>query len=130
MNNSFTYIDSEGSADQLVQSLWWLSQLVLCCGNINITPLADLRGGGRQGRAPPPPWGSKFFHFHAVFSKYLKNNSTFGSWRTPLGKILDPPLIYPTIEQELYPTDRQEIISMHSSRIRTVRLLTVSCSIQ
>ena len=51
--------------------------------------LADLRGG-RQGRAPT--WGSKFFHFHAVFGKNLKNNSNFGSWRTPLGKILDPPL--------------------------------------
>ena len=46
--------------------------------------------GGRQGRAPP--WGSKFFHFHAVFGKKLKNNSIFGSWRSPLGKILDPPL--------------------------------------
>ena len=30
-------------------------------------PLADPGGGGRQGRAPP--WGSKFFHFHAVFGK-------------------------------------------------------------
>ena len=40
--------------------------------------------GGRQGRAPPT--GSKFFHFHAVFSKNLKNNSNFGSWRTPWGK--------------------------------------------
>ena len=38
--------------------------------------------GGRQGR-PPPPRGSKFFHFHAVFGKKLKNNSTFGSWRPP-----------------------------------------------
>ena len=46
--------------------------------------------GGRQGRVSPP--GSKFFHFHAVFGKKLKNNSTFGSRRIPLGKILDPPL--------------------------------------
>ena len=45
--------------------------------------------GGRQGR----PRGSKFFHFHAVFSKNLKNNSNFASWRTPLGKILDPSLL-------------------------------------
>ena len=49
--------------------------------------------GGRQGRAPPPG-GPKFFHFHAVFGKKLKNNSTFGSWRPPLGKILDPPLAF------------------------------------
>ena len=51
--------------------------------------------GGSKGGAPgtrAPPGGSKFFHFHAVFGKKLKNNSTFGSWRTPLGKILDPPL--------------------------------------
>ena len=38
--------------------------------------------GGRQVRAP---LGSKFFHFHAVFCKNLKNNSNFGSWRTPWG---------------------------------------------
>ena len=48
-------------------------------------------GGARDAR--PPPRGSKFFHFHAVFGKNLKNNSNFGSWRTPLGKILDPPLV-------------------------------------
>ena len=58
--------------------------------DVTLLPLADLRGG-RQGRVPPR--GSKFFHFHAVFGKNLKNNSNFGSWRTPLGKILDPPLI-------------------------------------
>ena len=52
--------------------------------------LADPRGGARDAR---PPWGSKFFHFHAVFGKNVKNNSNFGSWRPPLGKILDPPLI-------------------------------------
>ena len=52
--------------------------------------LADPRGGARDARPPPP--GSKFFHFHAVFGKNLKNNSNFRSWRTPLGKILDPPL--------------------------------------
>ena len=61
------------------------------CVNKNIFTLADLRGGARDAC---PPWGSKFFHFHAVFSKNSKNNSNFGSWRTPLGKILDPPLIY------------------------------------
>ena len=52
--------------------------------------LADPRGGARDAR---PPLGSKFFHFHAVFGKNVKNNSNFGSWRPPLGKILDPPLI-------------------------------------
>ena len=59
--------------------------------------LADPRGAPGT-RAPR---GSKFFHFHAVFGKNLKNNSNFGSWRTPLGKILDPPL------------DRDKIIKRH-----------------
>ena len=45
--------------------------------------LADPRGAPGT-RAPP--WGSKFFHFHAVFGKKLKNNSTFGSWCPPRGK--------------------------------------------
>ena len=44
--------------------------------------------GGRQERLPP--WGSKFFHFHAVFGKNLKNNRNLGE----MGKILDPPLVY------------------------------------
>ena len=57
----------------------------------HILSLADPRGGARDAR---PPWGSKFFHFHAVFGKNVKNNSNFGSWRPPLGKILDPPLYY------------------------------------
>ena len=45
-----------------------------------------------QGGARDAPRGSKFFLFHAVFGEKMKNNSTFGSWRTPPGKILDPPL--------------------------------------
>ena len=49
--------------------------------------------GGRQGRAPPPG-GVQILSFSCSFrEKKLKNNSTFGSWRTSLGKILDPPLI-------------------------------------
>ena len=41
------------------------------------------KGGARDVR---PPWGSKFFHFHAVFGKNVKNNSNFMSWRPPWGK--------------------------------------------
>ena len=37
--------------------------------NIEYKSLADLRGAPGT-RAPP--WGPKFFHFHAVFSKKLK----------------------------------------------------------
>ena len=42
--------------------------------------------GGAPGTRAPPPLGSKFFHFHAVFGKNVKNNSNFGSWRPPWGK--------------------------------------------
>ena len=42
------------------------------------TPLADRRGGASLGSR-----GSKFFNFHAVFGKNVKNNSNFGSWRPP-----------------------------------------------
>ena len=41
--------------------------------------------GGRQGRAPPP-WGPKFFHFHAVFDQ--KNKFAYPLWElapTPWG---------------------------------------------
>ena len=40
-------------------------------------------GGGRQGRAPGGPNSFIFMQFSA---KKMKNNSTFGSWRTPWGK--------------------------------------------
>ena len=74
---------------------------VLCVEHANVLELCyiELLSGDHwriQGGAPgtrAPPWGSKFFHFHAVFGKNVKNNSNFGSWRPPLGKILDPPLV-------------------------------------
>ena len=53
--------------------------------------LADLRGGARDAR--PPPGGPNSFIFMQFSGTKLKNNSTFGSWRPPLGKILDPPLV-------------------------------------
>ena len=37
------------------------------------------------------PNSSIFMQFSA---KKLEKNNTFGSWRTPLGKILDPPLLF------------------------------------
>ena len=43
-------------------------------------------GGSKEGARDASPRGSKFFHFHAVFSKNLKNNSNFGSWCTPPGE--------------------------------------------
>ena len=53
------------------------------------TTVADLRGGGRQGRAPPP-LGQNFFIFHAVFGKNSANSRLAPPLR--VGEILDPPL--------------------------------------
>ena len=39
-----------------------------------------------SGSKGAPARGSKFFHFHAVFGKNLKNNSNFGSCAPPWGK--------------------------------------------
>ena len=53
--------------------------------------------GGSKARVPgalhppSPPGGPNSLIFNQVFGKNLKNNSNFGSWRIPLGKILDPP---------------------------------------
>ena len=53
--------------------------------------VADLRG--YEGRFPPPQ-GSKFFQFHAVFGKILQNHMLAPpeGWHPYLGEILDPSL--------------------------------------
>ena len=61
---------------------------------VKVAPATVISGGskgGCQGRAPP--WGPKFFHFHAVFGQ--KNRFAHPLWELapPLGKILDPPLV-------------------------------------
>ena len=48
--------------------------------------------GGRQGRAPPPG-GPNSFIFMQFSAKIINKHTHFGSWRPPLGKILDPPLL-------------------------------------
>ena len=53
---------------------------------LHIARVIGVSKGGGGARDAHPPWGSKFFHFHAVFGKKLKNNSTFGSWRPPPGE--------------------------------------------
>ena len=58
--------------------------------------VADLRGGTGDAR---PPWGSKFFRFHAVFGKFWQNRMLappLGSWHPLLREILDPPLVLAT----------------------------------
>ena len=50
------------------------------------------KGGARDARPPP---GVQIPSFSCSFGKNVKNNSNFGSWRPPLGKILDPPLANP-----------------------------------
>ena len=54
--------------------------------------MADLHSKILDAR---PPWGSKFFQFHAVFGKIWQNcmlAPPLESWRPLLGEILDPPL--------------------------------------
>ena len=51
--------------------------------------LADLRGAPGTRASPGGPNSFIFMQFSA---QNMQNNSTFGSWRTPLRKILDPPL--------------------------------------
>ena len=61
---------------------------ILVLAQVKYRPLADLRGAP----GTPPPGGPNSFIFMQFSGKKLKNNSTFGSWRPSLGKILDPPL--------------------------------------
>ena len=57
-------------------------------GEVCIPPSteADTLTDRRQVPGMCTPLGSKFFHFHAVFSKNFKNNCNFGSRHTPWGK--------------------------------------------
>ena len=72
--SAFNYFEILLSVVKL-ECIFWKTRGVICIGGS--------KGGARDA---PPPRGSKFFHFHAVFGKNLKNNSNFGSWRTPLGE--------------------------------------------
>ena len=66
---------------------------VLLC--ISATGNMEVKRHWRIQRGPPgtPLRGVQILSFSCSSrQKKLKNNSTFGSWRTPLGKILDPPL--------------------------------------
>ena len=50
-----------------------------------------------------PPWGSKFFQFHAVFGKIWQNRMLappLESWRPLLGEILDPPLLWALVAKQ------------------------------
>ena len=54
--------------------------------------ISGIIGGSKGGARDARPPGPNSFIFMQFSAKKLKNNSTFGSWRIPLGKILDPPL--------------------------------------
>ena len=68
-----------------------VSNVILISMQIHKT-VADLHSKILDAR---PPWGSKFFQFHAVFGKFWQNHMLappLVSWRPLLGEILDPPL--------------------------------------
>ena len=65
----------------------WTEWMTEACENIT----SGGSKGGCQGCAPP--WGPKFFHFHAVFDQKNRFAHPLGELASPLGKILDPPLI-------------------------------------
>ena len=71
---------------------------------------------------------SKLFHFHAVFGKKLKNNSTFGSWRTPLGKILDPPLLTPLLGNSGSATGLFNVLNQSVSSFADLRIGCPRCT--
>ena len=48
--------------------------------------------GDTRDTCPPPPGGPNSFIFMHFSAENLKNNRPFGSWRTPLGKMLYLPL--------------------------------------
>ena len=52
----------------------------MSAGSLVIKPVADLRGGARDA---PIPWGSKYFHFHAIFGQKEGSHTHLGSWRPP-----------------------------------------------
>ena len=64
----------------LSATLWDIVSSILGLQSDATNFIGGSKGGGAPGTHAP---GSKFFHFYAVFGKKLKNNSTFGSWRTP-----------------------------------------------
>ena len=72
-----------------------MSKDYLCKVIAAVTCFLLLSSGGSKGgaRDARPPWGPKFFHFHAVFDQ--KNRFAHPLWELapPLGKILDPPLL-------------------------------------
>ena len=51
-------------------------------------------GGSKGAVGTRASWGSKFFHFHVVFSKNIASNRTLGVGDL-FRKILDPPLQTP-----------------------------------
>ena len=93
------YLSIEAINELLLSAKSRSEDLFLVCklsvGNTTLLDVNNLLGyyplsvadlGGREGRAPPPPWVPKFFRFHAVFGKIWQNvGAPLESWR-PLEK--------------------------------------------
>ena len=83
--------------------------------------LADLRGapGTRL------PWGSKFFHFHAVFGKNLQNNPNLGVGAPPWEKSWISHCIDPGGGQE---TMKAMVQLKWSSKVAAQNLFMLVCT--
>ena len=68
--------------DHVVSHLVW--QPLQEIAKMAAMAVADLRGGARDTR---PPWGPKFFQFHAVFGKIWQNLML----APPPGELAPPP---------------------------------------
>ena len=84
----------------------------------NKTAVADLRGGGRRGRTPPPG-GQNFFifmQFSAKIYKIIGWRPPPGSWRPLLGEILDPAL------NRMYTREGRKLSAVLFSKICTAMI--------
>ena len=97
--------------------------------NVNVnSPLRPLIPrpsiGGCSGEGPgTPAGGPNYFTFMQFSAKNLQNNSTYGSWRTPLGKILDPPL--PSLSVHFCARIEYSLAGPKGRKVRTPPLLNL-----
>ena len=112
-NGLFTLPDSDSNSDSDSKPNGYI---VLCRSfHIGSDLIGGSKGWGHQGRSPLPR-----IQILSFSAKKMKNNSTFGSWRTPSGKswirhwiwiwipmrMVSQMVTVPILGTDLYPRDR------------------------